>query len=319
MPRDDMTREAAEEILELPRRYTKEELRRSYTEIARRYHPDAAAKGHMDPAAAQQRMVQANKAYQLLKRQFKDMPDRVVSRGYGGITAGFSGVDWRAGTGDPFDPSEDPWDFAQDWDAAPPPEKVPLSVRSVLLGPVVLRLVFIGLFGWLWWNNFPLLFHNMWRFFPAGDWSIMDVANLVAAFVYPSYLLIYEIVSGYLSGFVREVLNGIVSWITKKYVDLRPKSSSYGCALYKIVHEQVYALLMAPLVLYLAAFCINEDFLPLKVVYGLLGAALGVDTLAAVAHGGFINVLATALAERIEAWYLLLRARLLKRCGKWEG
>ena len=319
MRRNDMTREAAEEILELPRRYTKEELRRAYTDLARKYHPDAAAQSHMDPAAAQARMVAANKAYHLLKQQFVDMPNRVIERGYGGITYGFSGVDWKAGTDDPFDPNADPWDFAADWAAAPPPEKVPLSVRSVLLGPVVLRLVFVGLFGWLWWNTFPLLFHNMWRYFPAGDWSLMDAARLVAAFVYPSYLLIYEAASGYISGFVREVLNGMVSWLTKHYVDLRPKSSSYGCALYKIVHEQVYALLLAPMVLYFAALCVDTDFVPLKFVFALLAAALGVDTLAAVARGGFVNVWSSALSERIEAWYLLLRARLLKRCGKWEG
>lgn len=313
-----MTREAAEEILELPSRYNKEELRRAYTDLARRYHPDAAAKGHFDPAAAQARMVEANKAYELLKRQFTDMPDRVIERGFGGIARGFAGVDWRAGVYDSYDPGADPWDFADDWGTEPPPEKPPLSVRSVLLGPVVLRVVFVALLGWIWWRNFPLLPHNMGRFFPEGAWTLLDVARLVSAMVYPTYLLIYEAVSGYISGFVREVLNGLLSLVIGRYVDLRPRSSSYGCALYKLLHEQVYSLLLAPAVLYLAAACVGEEQIIPKIMLGVLALVLGVDALAAVTRGGFVNVWSSALAEWVEARYLLIRARILKRCGQWD-
>lgn len=317
MRRPDMTPEAAEEILGLPQRYTKEELRRAYTDMARKYHPDAARQQHMDPAAAQARMVEANKAYKVLKEEFALMPDRIVQRSASGIAGGFAGVDWRAGTADPFDESADPWDFANDWSTEAPPEKVPLSVRSVLLGPVVLRVLFVALFAWLWWCNFPLLPHNMGRFMVTGEWTIMDVARLVAACVYPSYLVVYEAVSGYISGFVREVLNGLVSWITRRYVDLRPKSSSYGCSLYKLLREQVYVLLLIPIVLYLAAVCANETVLPIKIAVGVLAVALGIDTLAACTRGGFINVWSSALAERVEDLYLLARARLLKHCNQW--
>lgn len=314
-----MTREAAEEILELPPRYTKEELRRAYTDMARRYHPDAAAKHHFDPAVAQARMIQANKAYQLLKEEFIELPSRVIDRNpASGIAGGYAGVDWRAGAYDPSDPNADPWDFVEDWGAEAAPEKPPLSLRTVLLGPVVLRLVFIGLFAWLWWNVFPLLPQNTASYFPEGEWTLPDVARLVAAMIYPTYLVLYEAISGYVSGFVREVLSGAVSWVSGRYVDLRPRSSSYGCALYKLLREQIYALLLLPIVLFLAAACVGQEQMVPKVIFGVLALLMGVDTLAACTRGGFVNVWSTALAERVEAQYLLLRARMLKRCGQWD-
>lgn len=318
MPRDDMTREAAEEILELPRRYTKEDLRKAYTDMARRYHPDAAAQHRFDPEAAQARMVEANKAYELLKRQFSGMSNRVIERGYGGIAQGFAGVDWTAGVYD-ANPDADPWEFAEDWVSEPAPQKPPLSLRTVLLGPVVPRIVFIGLFAWLWWCTFPFLPQNAGRFFPSGEWTLMDAARLVAASVYPSYLLLYETISGYVSGFVREVANGLLSYVIGRYVDLRPRSSSYGCMLYKLLREQMYGLLIAPAALYLAALCVSQEQVALKVVCGVLALLLAVDALAAVTHGGFVNVWTSALAERVEARYLLIRARILKRCGQWDG
>ncbi len=317
-----MTKEAAEEILELPQRYNKEDLRKAYMDIARRYHPDAAAQHHFDPETAQARMVDANKAYDVLKGEFKGMEDRVVERGVlgglSGISQGFAGVDWTAGVEEPLADDEDPWAFAEDWSTEAPPEAVPLSVRSVLLGPVVLRVAFVGLFAWLWWNMFPLLPQNLGRYVPQGAWTLADVAHLVAAMVYPTYLLVYELISGYVSGLVREVLNGAVSWICGRYVDLRPRSSSYGCALYKLLREQVYALLMLPLVLYVFGQFVAHDSFVLKALFGVLGVVLGVDTLAACAHGGFVNVWSTSLAERVETQYLLLRARMLKRCGQWD-
>lgn len=315
-----MSREAAEAILELPRRYTKEDLRHAYTEMARTYHPDAVAQGHLDPAEAQRLMVEANKANATLKPLFAENPDRVVER-IGGISHGYAGVDWRpGGSGDPMASSgDDYWDFAEDWGAEPAPEKVPLTVRSVLLGPVVMRVAFIAGFAWLWWSVFPLLQHNLPRYLPQGEWSLTDVFFLVSGMVYPSYLLVYEVLSGYVSNFVREVLNGLVSWVTRTYVDLRPHSSSYGCALYKLLREQVYALLMAPLVLLLASLCVGSDSTVWRVATGILAVALGIDTLAACAHGGYINTWTAALAERVEARYLLGRAALLRRCGQWGG
>ena len=317
MSRVDMTKEAAEQVLELPRRYTKAELRRAYTDLARQYHPDAAGNRHFDPALAQSRMVEANKAYELLRQQFAHDSDRVVEREFVSTAQTFASVDWDTEWED-VGGTDDPWDFAGDFDTTPAPEKVPLSPRSVLLGPVVPRIVFIALFAWIWWRNFPLLLHNMASFVPSGGWTLMDVARLVSAMVYPTYLLVYEALSGNVSCFVREVLNGIVSWITGRYVDLRPKSSSYGCALYKLLKNQVYALLLAPIVLYLVAACVHENVVMVKVALGVVALVLGIDTLAACVRGGFVNVWASSLAERVEAQYLLLRARLLKRCGQWS-
>lgn len=313
-----MTKEAAEDILELPRRYGKDDVRRAHAELARRYHPDAIAQKHYDPQVAEASMVEVNKAYDLLKRQFVGAGDLVVERASSSIAAGFAGVDWRVVEDVPND-ADDPWAFVDEWGVEPPPERVPLSVRSVLLGPQVLRVAFVISFGWLWWHAFPLLPHNLNRFIPDGSWTMFDVARLVAAMVYPTYLLVYEFVSGYVSGFVREVLNGLVSFITGTYVDLRSHTSSYGCALYKLIHEQVYALLMAPVVLYLVAWCVEVDAGAMRIVIGVLAALLGIDALAACVRGGFVNVWSAALADRVEDQYLLIRARLLMRCGKWGG
>lgn len=353
-----MTREAAEEILELPRRYTKEELRRCYTKLARTYHPDAAVRNHHDPAAAQQRMVEANKAYQLLKQQFVHDPDFVAVRddaygiGNSAASGSFAEVDWQeyareanrasraaraaraaarspyadnfgatgpgATSGFGFDDSTNPWGFADEWGAESLPQKPPLSIRTVLLGPVLLRLVAIALLAWVWWRNFPLLPHNTARFMPDGEWTVTAIARFTAAFVYPTYLVVYETVSGYLSGLVREVLNGAVSWLVRKYVDLRPKSSSYGCALSKILREQAYALLMIPIVLYLAGMAVAEDSPIPKVMLAILAGIFLVDTLACCTHGGFVDMWSSALAERVEARYLLIRAALLRHCGQWD-
>lgn len=308
-----MSKEAAEELLELPHRYTKEDLRRAYTTLARRYHPDAAAKHHFDQATAQRMMVEANQANDVLKHQFDDRPDLVVERGWGAVGRTGSG----SGRTNFYDAYADqsPWESSEGWSSEPAATKPPLSVRSVLLGPVVLRVLFTAGFAWLWWQTFPLLPHNTARIFPAGEWQITDAANLVVALVYPTYLLVYEGVSGLISGFVREVLNGMVSWVSRNYVDLRPRSSSYGCALYKLLREQVYALLLAPLALLCVAQCMTADVLPLKVVWGIVGAFLALDSVAAFVHGGLINVWTSALSERVEATYLLLRRRILNRCS----
>lgn len=308
-----MSKEAAEEILGLPSRYTKADLRRAYTKLARRYHPDAAAKQHLDPAMAQRLMVEANQANDVLKRQFDRRPRAVIERGVS--SADVSGT----GGGRPnfYDvyANENVWESSEGWSSEPVQGRPPLSVRSVLLGPVVLRVLLTVLFAWIWWQTFPLLGHNQGRYFPDGAWTLMDVAHLVAGVVYPSYLLLYEGVSGLISGFIREVLNGLVSWLSGRYVDLRPHSSSYGCALYKLLREQVYALILAPIALYLAALCMGAENTVAKVAFGLVAGLLAFDTLAAFVHGGLINVWTSALAERVEAAYLLIRRRILSRCG----
>lgn len=317
---DEMNKEAAEEILELPRRYTKEDLRRAYTNMARRFHPDAARRHQIDPVVAQRRMVEVNKANEVLRWEFAHDPDRVVSRGSGGISDGFGSVDWRAGATDDMRGGSDPWSFAADWSADEPPAEEPEpTFRSVLLGPVLMRILFVVAFAWLWATWFPLLPGNLGRFVPSEDtgWQLLDVSRMVAAAVYPTYLVIYEALSGNVSNLVREALNGLVSFVSGHYVDLRPKGSSFGCALYKLLRTQVYALLMLPLVLFGASMCMGATDTVLKVLWGIVTVAVGVDTLAACVHGGFINIWTTALAERVESRYLLIRAALLRRCGQW--
>lgn len=311
-----MSKEAAEEILRLPRRYTKRDLRRAYTKLARRYHPDGAAKYGYDEQTAQRLMVEANKANDTLKPLFDGRPNAVIERGWGTVSSGVAAG--QAASGSNFYQTyadQNIWESSEGWSSEPSMEKPPLSVRSVLLGPVVLRVLLVALFVLLWWNTFPLLDHNKARFFPAGEWTLLDVAGLVVAIVYPTYLVVYEAVSGHISGFVREVLNGLVSWVTSSYVDLRPRSSSYGCALYKLLRNQVYSVLLAPIALFLIALCLAAEALPLKIVFGVLGGLLAFDTLAAFVHGGLINVWTSALSERVEATYLLIRRRLLERCG----
>ncbi|MDO4538248.1 MAG: J domain-containing protein [Coriobacteriales bacterium] len=310
--RQEMTKEAAEELLELPHRYTKEDLRQAYTKLARKYHPDAAARHHYDQSAAQAMMVDANKANDVLKQQFANNPERVVERGWGSVSSGYSGVDWRSV--DKQD-TDDPWSFVEDWSVEAPDEEVPLSVRSILLGPVVLRVLFCALFALLWWNTFPLLPHNLASV--PETWTLASGARVLAALIYPTYLLIFELLSGQLSCLVREVANGAVSWFTRSYVDLRSKSANQGCALYKILRNQLYALLMVPLVLYLASCAFNEQGM-LRIALGILTLALGVDMLAAFVRGGFVNTLTASLAERVEDSYLTARVELLKRCGKWN-
>ena len=206
---DFLTKGAAEELLELPQRYTKEDLKKAYTALARIYHPDAAKRQGIDVEEASRIMADANRAYDGLKHQFDEYPDRVISRDEPGITTGFAGVDWNggasgsassgAGVYGSYDPSADPWDFVDDLGADPIPQKPPLSVRSVLLGPVVLRVLFIALFAWLWWCTFPLLPQNASRFVPAPAWTLLDVARAAAAVIYPTYVLLYEAFSGYVS------------------------------------------------------------------------------------------------------------------------
>ncbi len=305
--RQDMSKEAAEEILELPPQYTKEDVRKAYTRLARRYHPDAAARHHLDPAAAQARMVEANKANETLRLLFEERPTRVVNRGFGNVGERANFYEAYA--------NENIWETSEGWSSESSTEKPRLGVRSVLLGPVVLRVLLTAVFAYVWWLTFPLLAHNRDAYFPQGACTLMDVARLVAAIVYPTYLLLYEGVSGLISGFVREVLNGVVSWITGRYIDLRPHSASYGCALYKLLREQVYALILAPIALFFAGMCLGTDVLPLKIAYGALALLFGLDTLASFVHGGLINVWTSALAERVEATYLLIRRRVLERCG----
>ena len=217
---------------------------------------------------------------------------------------------------------DDFWNFA-DEGASAADEKVPITPRTILFGPVVLRVLFIALFAWIWWRTFPLVGDNLVRYPIQTGGSVPDVlgvAHLVAGLVYPTYFLAFEIFSGQVSGLVREILNGLFSFATGRYYDLRPKSASYGCSLSRMIKNQLWSILMIPLVIWLAGKCVAAPASDMvqKVVWGVLAVALGIDTLAAAVHGGLINTWTTALSERVEARYLMIRKRMLERCGKWN-
>ncbi|MGI6755897.1 MAG: DnaJ domain-containing protein [Atopobiaceae bacterium] len=217
---------------------------------------------------------------------------------------------------------DDFWSFA-DEDAQEVEEKVPITPRTILLGPVVLRCALCALFAWLVWLHFPLINNNLVNY-PISQRAygpnLIDVAHLLAGLIYPVYFFIFEVLSGQISGLVREVLNGMFSWVRKVYYDLRPKTASYGCALYKILSNQLWSVLMVPPVIWLAGKFLETDPANMveRVIWGVLAVALGIDALAAVVHGGVINMWTMAVAERVEARYLMLRKRLLIRCGKWD-
>lgn len=336
----DMTKEGAEQILGVPEQYNQEMLRKAYTRLARVYHPDRAAESGLTQAQAQAKMVQVNKAYQFLRGQFEGgNANRMVVRGTwetaaasSGIESGFAGVDWRADYGthnygtyahsDEWNQDETDdgfWNFA-DEGAQAADAKVPVTLRTILLGPVVLRVVFIGLFAWLWWRTFPLVNDNLASYPVEAALTgsgLLSIARLLAGLVYPTYVLVYEIFAGYVSNLVREILNAGFSWLVRRYYDLRPKSSSYGCALNKIISNQLWTLLLIPVVVWLAGLSLSASGAE-QIVLGIVALALGIDALAAVVHGGFVNVWTSGLAERVESAYLVLRQHLLKRCNQWN-
>lgn len=339
MVRAQITKEQAEEVLGLPDRYTKADLRKSYATLAREYHPDVAERQGHSQAEAERRMSDINVAFTYLQGFFDD-GTKVVERGvWGGPVGGGSGIengfgnsDWRAGVdgahanhwGRSYSYSEDGeadgfWDFASEGEDSPAEERVPVNLRTVLLGPVVPRVVAVGLFAWLWWRTCALLPHNAAAYpFPGTD--VAAWARLAAATIYPTYLVVYEALTGNVSGLVRGVLNACLSWLTRRYYDLRSKSASYGCSLYKLLRDQIWALLMLPVVLWLAGHAAVPGTWGLsRTLWAMAAVALGIDTLAACVRGGFVNTWTAAAAERVEAWYLMVRRRLLIRCGQWRG
>lgn len=331
--RAQMSKTEAEEVLRLPEHYSKADLRRCYADLAREYHPDVARRNGHSEQEAEERMAQINVAYDCLLGFFDGGDDQVLHRGLwesavggSGIENGFGQADWRSGVdgaagwgSGPVHGAEDDdfWNFATDEEDAPAEEPVPVTPRTVLLGPVVPRVALVAYFAWVWWNSFALLPQNAASYpFPGTD--VAGWARLLSAVVYPTYLVVYEAVTGNISGVLRAVLNAGFSWIVRRYYDLRPKTASYGCELSKMVKNQIWALLMIPAVVWLAALA-QAATGTAQVLWGVLAVALGVDTLAACVRGGLVNTWTSALSEQIERAYLVLRRRLLMHCGQWRG
>lgn len=318
-----MTKSEAEEVLGVPERYSRADLRHCYAALAREYHPDVARQRGHGEAEAEEQMARINVAYSCLLSFFDD-DDQVLRRGLwdsaqggSGIESGFAGADWRRGAAYGAAENDDFWDFSHDEEDAPAEEQVPITPRTVLLGPVLLRVALTALFAWVWWNTFALLPQHV-AAYPLPGYDVLGWARLAAATIYPTYLVVYEALTGNVSGVLRAVLNAGFSWAVRRYYDLRPKTSSYGCELAKMVKNQIWALLMLPVVLWLWGLAQRTAGGP-RVVLGACAVALGVDTLAACVRGGLINTWTSALSERIETLYLVLRRRLLVRCGQWRG
>lgn len=310
-----MTREAAEDILALPHRYSSADVRRCYTEIARYWHPDAALRDGRDPAQAQVRMVEANKARTVLMRYFRDDPDRLVTRSRGGIESGFAGVDFRATE----DYADDPWGFADAWDTADADADDEPSLRRAIFGPWFLRIVFVFLFALVWFREFGLLPHNVVRLTPPGLWAPSDVARIIAHVVYPTYLVLYELLSGNFSFLVREVANDLVTWISGSYMALERRGPTASCALACLLRDQVWPLLLAPIAFAFAAFAFEMWPSVQAFLLAFCALALSFDAFAAMAHGGFVNMWTGEAAEWVERRYLLMHASMLRRCGLWEA
>lgn len=325
-----ITKEQAEEILDLPQRYTKADLRRSYANLAREYHPDVAERRGHTREEAERRMADINVAFTYLQGFF-DGGTRAVERGVWGATvedqdrgATAAGPAHGNRWGQSYSYAEGGdtggfWDFSDTEADAPAGEPVPVTPRTVLLGPVVPRVLAVALFAWLWWRTCAFLPQNAVAYpFPGSD--VGAWARLAAAAIYPTYLVVYEAITGNVSGLVRDLLNGAISWVTRRYIDLRPRSATYGCPLYKLLRDQIWALLMLPVVLWLAGQAlVPGPWTVLRVAWAAAAIALGIDMLAACVRGGLVNTWTTALAERVEATYLIMRRRLLIRCGQWRG
>lgn len=298
----EMTKEAAEEILALPPRYSREDLRRAHVALARRYHPDAAARHNMAEDEASARMVEVNQAYELLSLPFADGV-REVSRTAPGIASGYAGV------GTP--PTAGAWPVADDWGAPAPADMAATGLRAVVLGPWPARVLVLLALAYLWWRICPLSPHVAW---PDVSGPVR-LALAVAGIVYPTYAVVYELLLGYGAELVRETCNAIVSLLSRSWADLRRTSPTAGCALSKILREQAWALLLAPLVCLLAAQAVEQQALVPRVALALAATALAADALAACVRGGFVNVWSTILSDAIERRYLIWHQWLLRHCG----
>lgn len=327
--RPDMTQAEAEKILDLPERYGKGDLRQAFKALAQEYHPDNAARNGISQKFAQQHMIEVNRAYATLKRLFDANPTQTIHRDLVGGAAGSKGV------GVHFAPSGDrsvetQVDDSLFWDEDGNPRSAVMEneanaaadapghgLRRTLLGPVLLRLVFIVLLGLVWWRTFPLLPDNRANFDMSPTASLSSLVAVLIAVVYPSYFLLYEVFSGGFSGTVREVINGIVSNATHVHVEVRRKGS-YRSSLSGLVRDQVYGLLELPLAA-LSAVRGMDAVGTSQIVCFVVAGVLVVDALLGFFGTGVVVSVARWLSDLIEKHYVTMRMNMLKRCGQWAS
>ncbi|EHF01566.1 hypothetical protein HMPREF1008_01190 [Olsenella sp. oral taxon 809 str. F0356] len=327
--RQDMTQAQAEEALELPDRYGKAELRAAFKRLAQEYHPDNAAKNGISPRFAQRKMTEVNKAYAVLKPLFEG--DRAtVQRDLVGGSVG------RHGVGVHFDPAGrnstrtqvddslfwdeegNPRSAAAERDANAAADAPGHGLRRLLLGPWLIRSLLVLAFALLWYRTFPFVGGNEARFDLGPAAGLGDWARTVAACVYPSYLLLYELFAGHLSGTLREAANGLVSHVTRIHVEVR-RQGAYQSSLADLIEKQWYGILMLPLVLVVCDWALARQDVAQRMAILVLAALLGLDALLSCFGSGVANGIARRLAQAVEKRYVTARMELLRRCGQWSS
>ncbi len=327
--RQDMTQAEAEEALELPERYGRAELRASFKRLAQEYHPDNASRNGHSPKFAQRKMTEVNRAYATLKPLFEG--DRAtVQRDLVGGSVG------RHGVGVHFDPSgtssartqvddslfwdEDgnPRSSAAERDANAAADAPGHGLRRVLLGPWLLRVLFVAAFVLLWLLTFPFVGDNASRFDLGPTAGLGDWARTLSACVYPSYLLLYELFVGHLSGAVREAINGLVSYATRTHVEVR-RQGAYQSSLADLIEKQWYGILLLPLVPQVVEWALARQDATQRTALLALAALVGLDALLSCFGSGIANGLARRLAQAVEKRYVTARMELLRRCGQWTS
>lgn len=335
LPKQDMTQSEAEEILGLPERYDRRELRRRFMALAQQYHPDNAARNGVAESEAQRKMTEVNKAYALLKEYFEDNREATLHRDMMG------GVEGAYGVGVHYSPSGEKvgktqvddslfWDEDGNPRSAVAEEKANAAadaapgthrLRRFLLGPVFLRVVFVALLALVWWLTFPLVNGNGARHDIGPTAGALDYLSWISAMVYPTYFLLYEALSGHISGSVREAANGIASLVTGVHVSIRT-SGAYTSELTSLIQKQWYGPLLMPLAALIVIHALawpDAGWPWQKVALLALGVFVSVDSLLACFGSGAACAIAHALGDAVEKRYVTARMDMLKRCGQWVG
>ena len=313
-----MTQREAERALELPDRYTKADLRAQFTSLASEYHPDNASRNGMSAKFAQRKMIEINKAYALLKTFFEDDAAAMVQRDY---------VD---GPGVHFDPSgthaaRTQVDDSLFWDADGNPRSAVAEeaanaavdvaagthrFRRLLLGPVFLRVVVSLALAAVWYGTFPLLPHNFGRFAVSVAASLRQLLDFSTAALYPTYFLVYELLTGNVSDAIRELLNGAATLATNVHVEIRPRGSYTSC-LTNLIQKQWYGPLILPLAAHVALIAADQPVGPERTALFVLAAAVGVEALLGFFGIGLASAAARGLGNLIEKRYVTARMALL--------
>ena len=165
-------------------------------------------------------------------------------------------------------------------------------------------------------------FENATRIYPGNDRPSVDALNLEIAdgeflvLVGPSGCGKSTLLNVF-SGAVREIVNGIVSNVTRVHVEVRRKGS-YRSSLSGFVRNQVYGLLELPLAA-LSAVRGMDVAGTSQIVRFVAAGVLVVDALLGFFGTGIVVSAARWLSDLIEKHYVTMRMDMLKRCGQWAS